>query len=38
VGWKNRVHDLVISAIFVTLAYLVFKKLFLIPTPEGVWV
>jgi Tripartite tricarboxylate transporter TctB family len=35
--WRGLGYDIVICALFILCAYLVFKVIFFVPTPEGIW-
>jgi hypothetical protein len=36
--WKKLGYDIMICALFILCSYLVFKVIFFIPTPEGIWI
>jgi len=36
--WRKLGYDVVICALFILCSYLVFKVIFSMPTPEGIWI
>ena len=36
--WRKLGYDVIICALFILCAYLVFKVIFFVPTPEGIWI